>query len=125
MHLVTNAIQAMPEGGTMTITTRSHPEGVAILVEDEGRGIPAEHLDRVFDPFFTTKDVWGSTGLGLAVCYSIVEAHGGSIELASEVGVGTEVTVILPLEGPGPVVQDSALEEPVGLVREHSSRGKA
>ena len=116
MHVLANAQQAMPEGGTVTVRTRSSEAGdtVAIDVVDTGRGIPPEHLEKVFDPFFTTKDNWQSTGLGLSVCYSIVESHGGRIEVQSVVGRGTTVTIILPRKQ---LARKQATQEPVGLRR--------
>jgi len=72
-----------------------------IVVEDTGRGITAEEMDRLFEPFFTTKGTWG-TGLGLAVTWGIVEGHGGSITVASEPGKGTRFTVRLPYRVPDP-----------------------
>jgi signal transduction histidine kinase len=125
MHVVTNALQAMAETGTLTVRTRAVAEGVAIDVSDTGRGIAAEHLDRVFEPFFTTKDVWESTGLGLAVCYSIVEAHGGRIEVESELGRGSTFTVVLPLRSAKADRGDRTGEEPVGLSRRRPAPASA
>jgi len=68
-----------------------------IFVQDDGEGIPPEVIDRVFEPFFTTKPVGVGTGLGLSICRGIVQAHGGSIEVESEVGRGTSFRVILPI----------------------------
>ena len=67
-----------------------------ISVADNGCGIKPEHLDKVFDPFFTTKPVGQGTGLGLSVSYGIIEQHGGSIELESEVDIGSTFTIRLP-----------------------------
>ncbi|HSD61072.1 MAG TPA: ATP-binding protein [Burkholderiales bacterium] len=102
LNLVTNAAQATPEeGGVITLTTRREGDAqVSVEVQDNGHGIPEDVLPRVFDPFFTTKEVGGGTGLGLAIAYKIAEQHGGSIRVASRVGVGTRFTVILPLEPP-------------------------
>ncbi|HEX6828488.1 MAG TPA: ATP-binding protein, partial [Burkholderiales bacterium] len=102
LNLVTNAAQATPDvGGVITLSTRREGSGaVAVEVEDNGHGIAAEILPRIFDPFFTTKDVGRGTGLGLSIAYKIVEQHGGSIRVASTVGVGTRFTVVLPLEPP-------------------------
>jgi signal transduction histidine kinase len=72
---------------------------VEVSVADTGVGIPAENLPRIFDPFFTTKGVGRGTGLGLAITRRIVEDHHGSIEVASEVGRGTIVTIRLPVGG--------------------------
>jgi signal transduction histidine kinase len=102
LNLVTNAAQATPEeGGIITITTRREgAAAVAVEVADNGHGIPEETLPRIFDPFFTTKDVGSGTGLGLSIAYKIAEQHGGSIRVASRVGVGSRFTVVLPLEPP-------------------------
>lgn len=117
MHLLTNAFQAMPDGGTAFVATRPTEDGIAITVGDTGRGIDPEHIDRIFDPFFTTKDVWQNTGLGLAVCYSIVESHGGRIEVESEVGRGTTFTIRLPRVGRPAEPPRDVTKEPVGLRR--------
>jgi signal transduction histidine kinase len=69
---------------------------VLVLVEDNGKGIAAEHLAKIFDPFFTTKPVGQGTGLGLAIAHQIVEQHGGLIRVASKPGVGTRFLVALP-----------------------------
>lgn len=101
LNLVTNAIQAMPgERGTLTVTSRREGEGVAVDVEDDGTGIPAEVLPRIFDPFFTTKEAGKGTGLGLAISYKIVQQHGGRISVESKPGTGTKFTVWLPLIPP-------------------------
>jgi signal transduction histidine kinase len=93
LNLVLNAIGAMPEGGTLTLKTRVRRGEVVVDVQDTGTGIPEEIRDRVFDPFFTTREVGEGTGLGLAVSHSIVAAHGGTIELNSELGEGTTFRV--------------------------------
>ncbi|MBI5108584.1 MAG: PAS domain S-box protein [Rhodocyclales bacterium] len=102
MNLLVNAAQATPEGtrGTITIRCGAEPRGVWIEIADTGAGIPAENLKRIFDPFFTTKPVGKGTGLGLSLSYGIVRKHGGQIEVASEVGVGTRFRVSLPMEPP-------------------------
>jgi signal transduction histidine kinase len=91
-----NAIQAMPEGGTLAVTTARAGERLSISVRDTGIGIDPTIRDRIFDPFFTTKDVGEGTGLGLAVTYSLVQQMGGTIEVQSEPGLGTVMTVTLP-----------------------------
>jgi signal transduction histidine kinase len=102
LNLVTNAAQATADdGGIISVTTRREgTNAVAVEVEDNGHGIPEEVLPRIFDPFFTTKDVGSGTGLGLSIAYKIAEQHGGSIRVASKVGVGSRFTVVLPLEPP-------------------------
>jgi PAS domain S-box-containing protein len=103
MNLLSNAIDACPRGGKVTVRSRPGPgpgldgEGVRIEVSDTGPGIPPEIRDRIFDPFFTTKPVGQGTGLGLSISYGIVQDHGGTIEMTSEMGRGTTFTVHLPL----------------------------
>jgi len=96
VNIVTNAIQAMPEGGTLTIYSRIEGDKKAVYFRDTGVGIPKENLDKIFQPLFTTKAK--GTGLGLAVCKRIVEAHEGTIEVESEVGKGTVFKVKVPIK---------------------------
>jgi signal transduction histidine kinase len=100
MNLLVNAAHAMPEGrrGTITVRTAAADDQVRIEVADTGSGIPPDILKRIFDPFFTTKPVGKGTGLGLSLSYSIVQKHGGRIEVESEPGRGTTFRVILPRE---------------------------
>ena len=95
--LATNAIDAMPEGGTLTLRVVKSGSRVLIEVRDSGIGIPPENMNKIFDPFFTTKDVGKGTGLGLAVCYGILSDHGGRLEVRSSIGVGTTFTITLPI----------------------------
>lgn len=94
--LATNALDAMPKGGSLMLKTNTHDGHVNIEIRDTGVGIDSENLSKIFDPFFTTKEVGKGTGLGLAVCYGIVTEHGGRLEVESTVGVGTVFTISLP-----------------------------
>ena len=98
VNMVLNAGQAMPNGGDLNIRigTMSDNESIAVEISDTGYGIPEENLKKIFDPFFTTKENKG-TGLGLSVSYGIIESHGGTIEVQSELGVGTTFTILLPV----------------------------
>ncbi|MDI1446259.1 ATP-binding protein [Polyangium sp. 6x1] len=105
LNLLVNALQALPQGSAQTneirVVTATHKVSGSALIEirDNGPGIPPEIMNRVFEPFFTTKPVGVGSGLGLSICRSIVSAHGGRIEIESEVGKGTVVRVtLLPAE---------------------------
>ncbi len=110
-NIITNAIEAMPDGGKLTIKTRWNPPDVEIIVSDTGRGISEEHKERIFDAFFTTKE--GGIGLGLYSCHKIVSAHGGVIEVFSEKGKGT--TFVIKLKGGD--VNERRREETQNIVR--------
>ncbi len=94
--LAENGIDAMPEGGALTLSTKADEGSVSVTVRDTGHGIRPEIRERIFDPFFTTKEVGRGTGLGLAVCYGIVTEHGGRIGVDSAVGRGTVFEISLP-----------------------------
>jgi signal transduction histidine kinase len=97
LNLILNAVQAMPEGGDLLIAvTDVGRESVRLSVTDTGKGIAPADRPRLFDPFFTTRP--GGTGLGLAIAHNSVVAHGGWIEVESEVGKGSTFTVVLPKE---------------------------
>ncbi|HSQ23298.1 MAG TPA: response regulator [Pyrinomonadaceae bacterium] len=95
--LATNAIDAMPEGGTLTLRAAQSGSRILIEVRDTGIGIAPGNLTKIFDPFFTTKDIGRGTGLGLAVCYGILSDHGGRLDVRSTVAVGTTFTITLPV----------------------------
>jgi len=97
LNLITNAAQAMPHGGTLTLTTARQGEYITISVADTGEGIPPENKMRIFDPFFTTRP--NGTGLGLSVSLGIVQQHGGRIEVESRPGRGSTFTIWLPAKG--------------------------
>jgi signal transduction histidine kinase len=96
-NLVSNALQAMPDGGKLTVTTKEKDSLVEMAVTDTGVGIPEENLDKVFEPLFTTK-VKG-VGLGLALSKALVERQHGTLEVDSEVGKGSTFTLTLPMGG--------------------------
>lgn len=98
VNLTVNAIQSMPQGGTLSIKTSFDHNRISLFVSDTGCGIIEENLDRIFLPFFTTKDIGEGTGLGLPVVHGIVEAHGGRVLVDSEPGVGTTFEVRFVLE---------------------------
>ncbi len=97
MNIIYNAIQAIPDTGTISVNTHQDNGWAVVTVSDSGKGIKPDDLSRIFDPFFTTKKVGEGTGLGLSISYGIVEKHGGRIEVASEPGHGTTFTIYLPL----------------------------
>jgi two-component system NtrC family sensor kinase len=96
VNLVVNSMQAMPEGGTLTIETRAGADCIWLSVQDTGLGIRDEIKEKIFTPFFTTKDVDQGTGLGLAVVHGIVTSHGGSISVESAPGKGARFEIRLP-----------------------------
>jgi PAS domain S-box-containing protein len=99
-NLILNAIDAMPEGGRLSIRTHADRDQVFVTVADTGTGIPEEIRRRIFDPFFTTKGDAG-TGLGLSVSYGIVSRHGGEIKVESDEGRGTAFAIRLPVMSAG------------------------
>ena len=102
MNMAVNARDAMPEGGRLTF--RTYPAGGEVVLEirDTGKGIPPEILPQIFEPFFTTKPIGKGTGLGLAMAFGILRAHGGHIDVESELDRGTLFTLRLPAQGEAP-----------------------
>ena len=97
LNLMTNRLDAMPSGGTVTVTISSANSRVRIEVGDTGPGIAPEQLPHVFDPWTTTKSAGLDPGLGLSIAKNVVEAHGGSIDVRSDLGQGTIFTIDLPV----------------------------
>ncbi len=95
INLFRNSLEAMPQGGRLTLGLEVQGESLEIRVADTGQGIPPEHLPVLFTPFFSTKE--GGTGLGLTICRQLIEQHGGEIKIESEVGRGTTCFIRLPL----------------------------
>ena len=98
LNLILNARDAMPEGGSLSISVKQSDGHVEMRFADTGRGIDSEVRDKVFDPFFSTKGPTKGTGLGLSICYSIIKDHGGTIEIDSEKDRGTQFIIKMPVE---------------------------
>ena len=98
VNLVTNSVEAMPGGGTFTVSVRQEAGMVALRFTDTGRGIDAEEISQVFEPFFSTKPEVKGVGLGLSISYGIIKRHGGDIQVTSEPG-HTEFLITLPVSG--------------------------
>jgi signal transduction histidine kinase len=117
MNLILNAVDAMPRGGRLGVTTRRVDTGVELQVSDTGEGMPEDVRRRIFDPFFTTRSP-RRTGLGLSVVHGVVDRHRGSVRVRSEPGGGTTVTLWLPvahgyaMESRGPAVESPPEREP-------------
>jgi signal transduction histidine kinase len=106
LNLVINALQAMPGGGSLTLTTRRENGWAELMVTDTGEGIPQELVPQIFDPYFTTRQT--GSGLGLAIAHRIVEGNHGTIDVESKAGEGTTMIVRLPLAGVATPVARSA-----------------
>lgn len=114
MNILSNAIDALEEiserfdgalsSPRITIETMAHDQIVTIKIRDNGVGIPEDLLSSIFDPFFTTKPIGKGTGLGLSICFAIIERHGGTMRVRSQLGIGTEFTFILPVALNAPAV---------------------
>ena len=121
-NLVTNACDAMPGGGVVTVAAHNDTlrdeanagEYVAISVADTGCGIAEDVLGKIFDPFFTTKPIGKGTGLGLSQVHGFAHQAGGTVKVASELGKGTRITILLPRKDVSPSVQDVHAVESAG-----------
>jgi signal transduction histidine kinase len=106
INLLTNAIKFTPDGGRVSVVARRDGDRIALRVRDSGIGIPVEDQDRIFERFFRSSSTQHlavrGTGLGLSITKAIIEEHGGSIAVSSQPGVGTEVTVTLPIDATFP-----------------------
>ncbi len=103
--LSTNAIDAMPDGGTLTFRAFAQNNRLVVEVQDSGHGIAPEDLSKIFEPFFTTKEIGKGTGLGLAVCYGVISEHQGRLSVRSSLGLGTTFSIYLPI--PKPEISDT------------------
>jgi signal transduction histidine kinase len=126
MNLVTNALDVMPNGGQLTVSTGYLPSGAGnirdpvatVRITDTGPGIPPDQMARLFTPYFTTKALGLGSGLGLVISRQILRSHGGDISAESEPGKGTSFHLILPCRQTAPV------EEPEAATPATSRRGK-
>jgi signal transduction histidine kinase len=103
INIILNALDAMPEGGTLKVATGRHQDErgrswIMVHFTDTGTGIPSDDLKKIFDPFYTTKDPGKGTGLGLALSYNIIKKFNGDITVESREGAGSTFTIILPEE---------------------------
>lgn len=99
MNLFLNAIEAMQKGGTLTLSIKKTSTTVSVYIKDTGVGIAEDEIDKIFDPFYTTMSTKLSTGLGLALTYSIVKQHSGTIDVKSKLGKGSTFVIRMPLRG--------------------------
>ncbi|MDD5020259.1 MAG: ATP-binding protein [Candidatus Omnitrophica bacterium] len=105
-NIVKNAIDAMPEGGSLAITTSQDEEFISICFRDTGSGVPDDVKERIFTPFFTTKPIGQGIGLGLPICFEVIQRYGGRIDLESSPGKGSRFTVRLPIKSAFPTVKN-------------------
>jgi two-component system, OmpR family, sensor kinase len=112
-NLVSNAFKYSPEGGIVTLAARTKDGFVEVVVEDRGLGIPAEEIDRVRERYYRASNVGSisGTGVGLHLVDRIVRRHGGVLEIDSEIGRGTRMTVSLPIESTDASHQEEALDQ--------------
>ncbi len=114
-NIMLNALDAMPEGGTITIISRQSRDNIKVTFSDTGQGMEAETLSRIFEPFFTTKGEKG-TGLGLPMSRKIIESHGGKIEVRSNPNQGTSFAITLPLLADTPAIPEASPERRLPMI---------
>ncbi|WP_236860599.1 sensor histidine kinase [Candidatus Reidiella endopervernicosa] len=98
MNILVNAAHAIEKRGVITIHTTTDRDGVLIVFEDDGKGMDEQTQARIFDPFYTTKPVGEGTGLGMSLSYNIIQKHGGTITVESQIGKGTRFLIWLPVK---------------------------
>jgi two-component system NtrC family sensor kinase len=99
IHVITNCLDFCTKGCIVSISVKNDAQNISLIIADDGPGIPADVVPKVFDPFFTTKEVGQGAGLGLAISHHIMEECNGTMDIASEAGKGTTVTLEIPREG--------------------------
>ena len=98
INIISNAMDAMPDGGSLRVSTAKKSGSMLITLSDTGPGIKEEHIEKIFDSFFTTKkDSVKGVGLGLSVCYGFIKDHGGDIQVVSKPGDGATFIITLPI----------------------------
>ena len=97
LNIINNAIDAIEDTGTITLSTKRVDDNISISIKDDGIGMNTDTLEKIFDPFFTTKAVGKGTGLGLSISYGIIQDHNGTLKVNSSVGKGTEFIITLPI----------------------------
>jgi signal transduction histidine kinase len=112
MNLIVNASHAIADRGTITLASGTVDNWAWVQVEDTGSGMSEEVMRRIFEPFYTTKQVGKGTGLGLSLSFSIVQRHGGVIQVRSQPGVGSRFRVWVPVAGPAPGAASAAAQPP-------------
>jgi signal transduction histidine kinase len=127
LNIINNAqeaIESSGQAGRLQIVTETRTPNICITIQDNGPGIPREHLRRIFDPFFTTKEVGKGTGLGLSLCYGYVKEHGGTITPSSQVGKGATFVIELPIAENAEAAVESAKLPESEKPDEHEGHGK-
>ncbi len=98
LNIISNSVQAIEKEGLISIIVQKNEHNLEILFVDNGIGIKSEHINKIMDPFFTTKEPGEGTGLGLSITFNIIEQHNGTIDVKSEVGIGTQISIKLPIK---------------------------